>query len=168
MFLEGHDEVWGFEYMWDPLMDFIDGRMHNLYYYNLAYEKPLYLHIDLARDNDNAAVFWYAASTVRHLGVGNYGALSTRRKAQARRNVSIYKRYQRYFSNGAFSGPDHLTHIHSLKGKGAVIVRFNDTECPVRGSFDISASSVGLSAPPRILRTLHGQKGIVSGSGDKI
>ena len=31
---------------------------------------PLYIHIDLRTDNRNALVFWWYASTCRHLGIG--------------------------------------------------------------------------------------------------
>ena len=39
--------------------DFSRGRAVSLYYYNLAYSIPLYLHIDLKTDNENALVFWW-------------------------------------------------------------------------------------------------------------
>ena len=37
---------------------------------HLAYGLPLYIHIDLRTDNANALVFWWNASTCRHLGIG--------------------------------------------------------------------------------------------------
>ena len=55
--------------MWAPMEDLLSGRAITLYYYNLAYGLPLYIHIDLRADNQNALVFWNA-STCRHLGIG--------------------------------------------------------------------------------------------------
>ena len=68
--------------MWDPLNDIVvtgskyitNMRAKSLYYYNLAYNIPLYLHINLKTDNANALAFWWYASTCRHLGIGGkYG-----------------------------------------------------------------------------------------------
>jgi len=64
------DAVWAFEYMWDPMNDLVSGRSKSLYYYNLAYNIPLYDHINLKTDNANALVFWWTASTCRYLGIG--------------------------------------------------------------------------------------------------
>lgn len=64
------NDLWACEYMWDPLDDILTGRAISLYYYNLAYEIPLYIHIDLRKDNMNALAFWWFASTCRHFGVG--------------------------------------------------------------------------------------------------
>jgi hypothetical protein len=66
----GFDSVWAFELMWMPREDLLSGRAIALYYYNLAYNIPLYIHIDLRTDNLNALVFWWNASTCRHLGIG--------------------------------------------------------------------------------------------------
>jgi hypothetical protein len=65
-----HQELWACEFMWEPLDDLLTGRAISLYYYNLAYRVPLYLHIDLRHDNTGALAFWWYASTCRHLGVG--------------------------------------------------------------------------------------------------
>ena len=65
-----YHENWGFEFMWNCIDDLITGKALSLYYYNLAVSIPLYLHINMAADNDNCLFFWWAASTVRHLGIG--------------------------------------------------------------------------------------------------
>ena len=65
-----YDENWGFEYMWDCLNDLKSGRALALYYYNLACNVPIYLHITMAADNDACVFFWWVASTVRHVGIG--------------------------------------------------------------------------------------------------
>ncbi|MCY2930343.1 MAG: hypothetical protein NTV86_12755 [Planctomycetota bacterium] len=140
---ESHDERWGFEFMWDPFGDLKSGRLFNLYYYNLCYEKPLYLHIDLKKDSPRCVVFWYVASTVRHMGIGNYATLAEEQKAQVRRAVAICKDHQRFFSAGRFSGPDPLTHIHVLPGEGALVLRFNDQAQPVTGRLELTKDQVG-------------------------
>jgi len=140
---ESHDERWGFEFMWDPFGDLKSGRLFNLYYYNLCYEKPLYLHIDLKKDSDSRIVFWYTASTVRHIGIGNYAGLADEQKAQVRRMVKIYKAHQEFFAAGKFSGPDPLTHIHVLPGKGAMVLRFNDQAHPCKGRIEFSREELG-------------------------
>jgi hypothetical protein len=143
LFRDGHDELWGFEFMWDPFGDFTSGRLWNLYYYNMAYELPLYLHIDLAKDSDQRVVFWYAASTVRHLGIGNYAVLDDAKKAQVRQAVAVYREHQPFFSAGKFDGLDPLTHIHTLPGQGAIVLRFNDQAEPAEGSFEVAADRLG-------------------------
>lgn len=146
LFADGHDELWGFEFMWDPFGDLTSGRLHNLYYYNLAYELPLYLHIDLAKDSAHRIVFWYVASTARHLGVGNYAVLSDDRKKQVRQTIKIYRVHQRFFSAGKFHGLDPLTHIHTLPGQGAVVLRFNDQAKPIRGRLELTKDQLGCPA----------------------
>ena len=143
LFRDGHDELWGFEFMWDPFADFTSGRLWNLYYYNLAYELPLYLHIDLAKDSEHRVVFWYAASTVRHLGIGNYAVLDDAKKAQVRKAVAVYREHQTFFSSGRFDGLDPLTHIHTLPGQGAIVLRFNDQAEPIDGELDLAAGRLG-------------------------
>ena len=64
----GFDTVWAFELMWSPMKDLVGGHSMALYYYNLAYSLPLYLHIDLRTDNAQCLMFWWNASTCRHLG----------------------------------------------------------------------------------------------------
>lgn len=140
---ESHDERWGFEFMWDPFGDLKSGRLFNLYYYNLCYEKPLYLHIDLKKDSDRRVVFWYTASTVRHIGIGNYAGLTDEQKDQVRKMVGIYKDHQEFFAVGRFSGPDPLTHIHVLPGKGAMVLKFNDKAEPCSGHLEFTKEQVG-------------------------
>lgn len=166
-FQGAHDERWGFEFMWDPYADLKQGRLQRLYYYNLAYEKPLYLHIDLAKDNANQLVFWYAASTIRHLGIGNYSALADDRKARVRQAVALYAGVREYFTRGVFSGPDPLTHVHVLPGRGALVLRFNTEGAPARGRFALSAESLGCAGAVSRVETLMGDsvRATVTGEG---
>ncbi len=65
----GFDTIWAYELMWNPMKNLGQGNSICLYYYNLAYSQPLYLHIDLRTDNANAVMFWWNASTCRYLGI---------------------------------------------------------------------------------------------------
>lgn len=139
---ESHDERWSFEFMLDPFDDFKSGRLFNLYFYNLCYEKPLYLHVDLSKDVDHPAVFWYKASTVRHLEMGSYDGLADEQKAHVRKMLGVYNEHREFFTIGRFSGPDPLTHIHVLPGKGAVVMKFNDKPEPARGRIELTKEQV--------------------------
>lgn len=135
LFSSARDERWGFEYMWKTFEDYKSGYLHNLYYYNLAYDVPLYLHIKLDNDDINLASFWYTASTIRHFGIGNYAKIDTLQAKQVKQAIEIYKKYKDYFSGGKFYGIDPLTHIHE-KNSSIVLLRFNDKatskKCKVR------------------------------------
>ena len=136
-----YEENWGFEYMWNCLEDLHSGKALALYYYNLSCNIPLYLHITMAADNDNCLFFWWAASTVRHLGIGGkHGHPSVtpkslpkydpeRRFAAYKRQMTLYKQLKPYFTRGTFHGLRENTHLHTLPGrKGGVLLMFNVTE----------------------------------------
>ena len=93
----GFDTVWAFELMWRPMQDLTSGRSIALYYYNLAYSLPLYIHIDLRTDNRNAVVFWWNASTCRHLGIGGTHPDPAVRQAQ-KEGMANYRRLKPYFA----------------------------------------------------------------------
>jgi len=128
-----YDENWGFEYMWSCINDLESGRALTLYYYNLGCNIPLYLHITMAADNDNCVFFWWAASTVRHLGIGGKQGLSQqagydpqKRFAAYQEQMKIYKRLKPYFVRGRFDGLAENIHLHTLPDtKGGVVVVFN-------------------------------------------
>src|ERR1035438_2056656 len=110
----GFDTVWAFELMWKPLLDLTSGHSVALYYYNLAYSLPLYIHIDLRSDNENAVVFWWNASTCRHLGIGGTHLDPATRQAQ-QQGMANYRRLKPYFAAGAFCGIDEQTHVHTAR-----------------------------------------------------
>jgi hypothetical protein len=121
----GFDSVWAFELMWKPMEDLLSGRSIALYYYNLAYSLPLYIHIDLRTDNQNAIVFWWNASTCRHLGIGGTHPDPAIREVHAR-SMATYRRLKPHFASGLFFGIDEQTHVHChLDRKSAVINCFN-------------------------------------------
>jgi hypothetical protein len=141
----GFDTVWAFELMWSPMEDLLSGRAVALYYYNLAYSLPLYIHIDLRTDNQNALVFWWNASTCRHLGIGGTHPDAAVRKAQ-KDAMTTYRRLKRYFASGVFYGIDESTHVHSgIEKKSAVMNCFNLEKDPVEREIHFEPELLGLS-----------------------
>lgn len=165
MFGEGHHERWGFEYMWNPLEDYQAGRLQNLYYYNLAYEKPLYIHINLLGIGENAEVYWYFASTIRHFGIGNYSALTSEKQELVKMASNIYAKLKKYYTAGDFRGINPLLHIHSITGHGSVINIFSDTE-PQNNTYLISKKDIGIDTISNI--TVHWGNAAVTDAEDRI
>ncbi len=141
----GFDVVWAFELMWKPMQDLLSGHSVALYYYNLAYSLPLYLHIDLRTDNKNALVFWWNASTCRHLGIGGTHPDQAVRQAQ-KEGMANYRRLKHYFASGTFYGIDEQTHVHTdREGKSAVINCFNLDDKPMEREVRFEPARLGLS-----------------------
>ena len=141
---QGFDVVWAFELMWKPMEDLTSGHSIALYYYNLAYSLPLYIHIDLRTDNRNALVFWWNASTCRHLGIGGTHPDPEVRKAQ-KDAMTTYRRLKPFFASGAFFGIDEQTHVHAAPdGQSAVINCFNIDDKDTDREIRFSPSLVGL------------------------
>jgi len=135
-----YDENWGFELMWDPLADLKEKRARSLYYYNLGCNIPLYLHIDLRKDNTNAVVLWWYASTVRHLGIGgtspNSAVVAAHKQAMKR-----YRQLEAFYKRGEFYGLGEEVHLHALpKAQALVVNAFNlsDEARPRRGSIPLA------------------------------
>jgi len=139
-----YDENWAYEFMWNSINDLRSGKALCLYYYNLAYDIPMYLHFNIHADNEQCLVFWWMASTVRHIGFGGrtnaarmepHGKLTVRTPEQQHRLFDRYKdamtqynRLKRYFTHGKFSsiGEDETLHLHTLSDRpGGVLVVFN-------------------------------------------
>jgi hypothetical protein len=127
--------------MWNCIEDLRSGKALALYYYNLGCNVPLYLHITMAADNDACLFFWWAASTVRHLGIGGeHGHESVnpmdlpaydpqKRFAAYKKQMALYQRLKAYFVRGTFHGLSEHIHFHTLPGHpGGVIVIFNLTQ----------------------------------------
>ncbi|RJP73808.1 MAG: hypothetical protein C4532_03860 [Candidatus Abyssobacteria bacterium SURF_17] len=115
------DENWGFELMWDPFEDLESGRAKALYYYNMACNIPLYLHIDLRTDNMNCIVFWWYASTCRHLGIGGTHERAVVSRAQIDA-MKTYRRLERFFKRGIFLGISEDIHLHVLPAENAFVL----------------------------------------------
>ncbi|MEN6454389.1 MAG: hypothetical protein ABFD10_09025, partial [Prolixibacteraceae bacterium] len=138
------DAIWAFEYMWDPMNDLVSGRSKSLYYYNLAYNIPLYDHINLKTDNANALVFWWTASTCRYLGIGGrFGVKASPPSVEVqfahlgigeknspppeiwqaqKKAMQTYLRLKPFFVRGDFYGIDELTHIHTLSSQNSSVI----------------------------------------------
>jgi hypothetical protein len=145
-----HDELWGFEYMWDPYTDLLSGKALSLYEYNLAYDIPLYLHINSAHDSPTMLAFWWYASCCRHLGIGGLDEADEQwpRLVEA---MQIYRRLQPWFGRGQFVGVDRLTHLHVLEDRrSAVLTAYNLSARELRRSVNIDLSVLGLDAAPEV------------------
>lgn len=144
------DELWGYEYMWDPMDDLRSGRALSLYYVNLAYSIPIYLHIDLRKDNEHALVFWWYASTCRHLGVG--GKHPDPKVWDAHKQaMRAYRALKRFYTQGTFYGIDETVHAHTLAGEPvaagetvAVLNVFNLAETELEREIRFRLSDIGL------------------------
>lgn len=144
------DELWGYEYMWDPMDDLRSGRALSLYYVNLAYSIPIYLHIDLRKDNEHALIFWWYASTCRHLGVG--GKHPDPKVWDAHKQaMRAYRAFKRFYTQGTFYGIDETVHAHTLAGEPvgagetvAVLNVFNLAETELEREIRFRLSDIGL------------------------
>jgi len=153
------DELWGYEYMWDPMDDIYSGRALSLYYVNLAYSIPIYLHIDLRKDNENALEFWWYASACRHLGVGGRHlarpeaatAVASHLAADEqvwnahKQAMQTYRRLKRFYTQGVFYGLDETVHAHTLPEEGRCIVNvFNLADVQVERELRFRLADIGL------------------------
>ena len=142
----GWDDVWAFELMWDPMNDLVGGHAIALYYYNLAYSMPLYIHIDLRRDNSNALMLWWNISCCRHLGLGGTHADPAVCAAQ-KATMREYRRLKPYFARGVFYGLDELTHVHRHPTEARLVVNcFNLDKDPVTRTVSFDCARFGLPA----------------------
>jgi hypothetical protein len=144
------NEIWGFEYMIDPMDDIISRRACSLYYYNLAYGLPVYLHIDLRKDNRQAMMFWWYASTCRHLGIGGTHSDPAVREAH-KAAMRTYLSLKRFYARGVFYGLDETIHVHTLPEAGsAVFDVFNLENTPAPKTIRFRPEEIGL--PPGAVR----------------
>jgi hypothetical protein len=145
----GFDLVWAFELMWDPMRDLLSGHSIALYYFNLAYSMPLYIHIDLRGDNAQALMLWWNISTCRQIGMGGTHKDPATRKAH-QDAMAAYRRLKTFFASGVFYGIDEQTHLHRHPTESrAVINCFNLEERPVTRALDFEASRFGLDTTLR-------------------
>ena len=147
---DSYDEIWGFEYMWDPLHDLISGKALSLYEYNLAYEIPLYLHINVAHDLPSMLSFWWYASTCRHLGVGGLKPEDDLWQ-NFKHAMDTYKSLKEYFTQGKFIGIDQVTHFHSAKENVGVITVFNLTSKKITKELKIKLSSLSITSVSNLI-----------------
>ena len=100
----------------------------------------VYLHIGLQTDKPGLPVFWWYASTCRHLGIGGTHKdpeVVTAQKAA----MKTYHELERFFKRGDFYGAGEDIHLHALPGENAFVVNvFNlsNEKRVVRGSMELS------------------------------
>ncbi len=164
------DENWGFEYMWDSYLDLISGKAISLYEYNLAYEIPLYLHINIGQksglmeggqsvgpDNSNMLAFWWYASTVRHLGIGGVSDPDSEPYKRLKSAMATYMQLQEYYKRGTFFGIDEMTHVHALANRNrAVLNFFNLSGEPIRRQVRLTPEEAGLHS----IQAIRGVTGV--------
>jgi hypothetical protein len=151
----GFDTVWAFELMWDPMSDLAGGHSIALYYYNLAYSIPLYIHIDLRSDNGQALMLWWNISTCRHLGLGGSHKDPAVRKVH-QDAMAAYRRLKPLFASGVFYGIDEETHVHRERsGPRAVVNCFNLAKEPTHREIQFQPERFGLD-PARRYRIAGG------------
>ena len=162
-----YDDNWGLELMWSSMEDIRSGRARSLFYYNLACNVPMYLHVDLRDDNEHCMVLWWYASTCRHLGIGGTHpdpiVAERQRLAMAR-----YRELERYFKRGRFyamqevgivDGPNEVeeVHLHVLPEEGGLVVTmFNLSNEERRITGGVPVDVIGL--PKDVW--YHGPKGM--------
>jgi hypothetical protein len=151
----GFDTVWAYELMWDPMTDLVGGHSIALYYYNLAYSVPLYIHIDLRKDNPQSLMLWWNISTCRHLGLGGSHsdpeAQNSHKKAMAE-----YRRLKPFFAAGVFYGIDELTHVHRHPTEQALVINcFNLEPEKAQRTFHLEPTRFGM-APGRSYKVSGG------------
>jgi hypothetical protein len=141
----GFDTVWGFELMWSPMKDLVGGHSMALYYYNLAYSLPLYLHIDLRKDNPQCLMFWWNASTCRHLGIGGTHPDPAVRKSQ-KEAMAAYRRLETFFKQGTFYGLGEMVHVHVHPTEPSAVMNvFNLQSQPATQHIEFTPAQVGLA-----------------------
>jgi hypothetical protein len=146
---QGFDSVWGFELMWGPMEDLLTGHAIALYYYNLAHGLPLYIHIDLRKDNANALEFWWNASTCRHLGIGGTHQDPAVQKVH-HEAMATYLRLETFFKAGTFYGLDEMVHVHVHPTKPAAVINcFNLEDQLIRRTLKIDPQEIGLGRSGR-------------------
>lgn len=145
----GFDSIWGFELMWSPMDNILSGKSIALYYYNLAYSLPIYLHIDLRTDNLNALCFWWYASTCRHLGIGGTSKDPALNKVHFEA-MATYRKLQTFFKRGKFYGIDEQVHVHvHPSGPSAVVNAFNLDSHPAKKEVEFIPENYGLEGKYR-------------------
>ena len=141
----GFDTVWAFEMMWDPMGNLRSGQSMLLYYYNLAYSMPLYLHIDLRSDNDQALVFWWNASTIRYLGIGGTHQDPKVNDAHAAA-MKTYMRLKPFFTAGTFYGINEMVHVHKHPSDNTAVINCFAVNGPATAGLPFDPAKFGLKA----------------------
>jgi hypothetical protein len=140
---DSQDCLWGHEFMWMTKDDLFSGRAISLYYYNLAYSIPIYLHISIKDEDENAVLFWWFASTCRHLGMG--GKPGPVAWDACKKAMRTYLPLKKFYTQGEFYGIEETAHAHTLpKLRESVINVFNLDAKPVEKDVRFLPADIGL------------------------
>ncbi|MBI2843566.1 MAG: hypothetical protein HYX78_09210 [Armatimonadetes bacterium] len=128
-----------------PMQDLLTGRALSLFYHSLAYELPVYAHISMDDDNEECLVFWWYASTARHLGISGK-PVNERQFAAYKKAVSEYLSFKDLYTHGDFYGYDEVVHVHVLGDEGrGVLNAFNLTNQTMTRQVEVSLPEIGLT-----------------------
>ncbi len=138
------EEISAFGFSNDPLDALLSGKALALFYYNLAYDLPLTIRLDMTKDNDNCLAFWYYASTVRHLGICS--SVFDQDRFDAYRNaIDTYTKLKTIYTQGVFYGWDELTHAHVLSEQSLCVINaFNITDVQVNKQLEVRLNDMGI------------------------
>lgn len=140
-----YDEKWAYEFMWKTYSDLLSQKLFALYHLRKAEPVPLFLHMNMISDNENALAFWYVASCVHHIGVGGALKASPAVFEGYRRAIALYNRHFEEFTQGQFIGIDELAHLHIHPNRlSAVLVCFNLKDAPEERDIQLD---IGRAAP---------------------
>ena len=91
-------------------------------------------------------MFWWNASTCRHLGIGGTHADPRVQKAQ-KDAMAAYRRLQSFFKAGTFYGLDEMVHVHVYPSEPAAVINcFNLEDHAVSRRIELSLGKLGLEA----------------------
>jgi hypothetical protein len=104
--------------------------------------------VSLKPDNENALVFWWFASTCRHLGMGGKSA-NPAVWAAHKNAMQTYLPLKRFYTQGTFYGLDETIHAHTLPElRESVLNIFNLTDKPIEKEIRFRPADIGLPAGP--------------------
>ena len=96
-------------------------------------------------DNEQALVFWWFASTCRHLGVGGKPAAAV--WEADKRAMRTYLSLKRFYTQGEFYGIEETIHAHTLPDlRESVLNVFNLSDKAVEKEVRLHATDIGLPA----------------------
>ena len=140
------DCLWGHEFMWNSMDDLLSGRAVSLYYYNLAYSIPIYLHVSLKHGQRKCDGVLVVCQHVPALGNGRKAAIPPSGR-QTRRAMQTYLPLKRFYAQGGFYGIEETVHAHTLPDlKESVLNVFNLTDKPVEKEVRFQLADIGLPA----------------------
>jgi len=140
------DENWGFECMWNPLEDLLSHKAFQLYEYNMAYNIPLYLHINENSDIKSMVQFWWYASVARHLGIGGLKDRTSEKFINLKNAIKLYKKIKSILTRGSFYGIHPSTHLHVSEDNAiGVIITTNLSSKLNTKVFNLDLSYYGLT-----------------------